>query len=112
MDDWRGVRRTAIAGKAQECCRPGEGAFQHGRAVYCANCVTVSLSRCMPSAEEALPLEAGGWRRRRSLTRHFHRERYATGGEDRCDLVFRSTGIDSIVASRYNGSSLWAKGVW
>ena len=55
MGDWRGVRCTA-----QEWCRPGEGAFQHGRAVYC---VTVSLTRCVPSAEEALPLEAGGMAR-------------------------------------------------
>ena len=57
MGDWGGMRRTAIAGKAQEWCRPGEGAFQHGRAVYC---VTVSLSRCVPSAEETPPEERRG----------------------------------------------------
>ncbi len=57
MGGWGGVRCTVIAGKARKWCRPGEGAFQHGRPVYC---VTVSLSRRVPSAEEALPLEAGG----------------------------------------------------
>ena len=54
-----------IAGKAQNRRRPGESAFQHGQAVYCvtvslSHCLTVSLSRPVPSAEEALPLEAGG----------------------------------------------------
>jgi hypothetical protein len=43
MGDWRGVRCRVTAGKAQEWCRPGEGAFQHGRAVYCA---TVPLCHC------------------------------------------------------------------